>query len=62
MMDRTVHHVDVISLMGNNCRLKKHQPTQNHNRVARFPLARLALTVAALFHLWPQSMRGVYVG
>jgi len=26
MIDRIVHHADVISLKGNNFRLKQHQP------------------------------------
>jgi hypothetical protein len=26
MIDRIVHHTDVISLKGNSCRLRKHQP------------------------------------
>ncbi|WP_416173012.1 ATP-binding protein [Cryobacterium sp. 5B3] len=27
MIDRIVHHADVISLKGNSYRLKQHQPT-----------------------------------
>lgn len=44
-IDRIVHHADVISLKGANCRLKHHQPApttahENHTRVALTSIGR----------------------